>query len=71
MQETKVFQTLRGRKPVWLIKVDEYILSNMSNPKLTISQIAGAVFVSERHFYRMVKKYTGKTPTQYRKSSTI
>lgn len=49
----------------WMRKVDDYIRDNLSDPKMTISDIAAAVFVSERQFYRHVKKFTGKTPNVY------
>ncbi len=51
----------------WLSKVTDFIKSNMSNRNLTVGDIADAVFMSERQFYRRIKKVTGKTPHQYLK----
>ena len=51
----------------WLHKVSDYISANMANRNLTVGDIANAVFMSERQFYRRIKKVTGLTPHQYLK----
>jgi AraC-like DNA-binding protein len=51
----------------WLNKVTEFITANMSSRNLTVGDIADAVFMSERQFYRRIKKVTGLTPHQYLK----
>ena len=57
--------TNNQKKTQWIEKVDEFIWENISNPKLTVTDIANAVYTSERQFYRTVKKVTGKTPNKY------
>lgn len=37
----------------------------MSNSKLTVPNIASALFMSERQLFRQVKKLTGKTPNLF------
>jgi len=49
----------------WLKRVDEFIQDNINDQNLTVDKIAHAVFISERQFYRKIKKLTGKTPNQY------
>lgn len=49
----------------WLARVDRIITSNLKDTSFVIAQIAMRLFVSERQFYRKLKKLTGKTPNQY------
>lgn len=49
----------------WLKEVNEFIHDHLSERHLTVADIAAAVFMSERQFYRKLKKVTGKTPNQY------
>lgn len=58
-------KTNKAFQNVWLSAVDQYICENIGNSNLVVSDIAIAVFMSERQFYRRIKKLTGKTPNQY------
>ncbi|KAA3640212.1 MAG: AraC family transcriptional regulator [Bacteroidetes bacterium] len=49
----------------WLKEVNDFIDEHLSDRHLTVADIAAAVFMSERQFYRKLKKITGKTPNQY------
>ncbi len=40
----------------WLKEVDEFVWTNISRNDLTISDIACAIYTSERQFYRKIKK---------------
>lgn len=52
------------RQKDWLESVYEEILARVDEPTLVVSDIARAVFVSERQFYRRLKKLTGMTPNE-------
>lgn len=67
MNETSRSDKLLISYASWLEKVNEYIHANLGNRNLTVADIADAVFMSERQFYRRIKKITGKTPNQYLK----
>ena len=47
------------------MEVNEFIVDHLSDRNLTVSDMAGAVFLSERQFYRKLKRATGKTPNEY------
>jgi signal transduction histidine kinase/DNA-binding response OmpR family regulator len=49
----------------WLLAVQEFMLENLTNPQLQISDIAQAVNTSERHLYRRIKELTGFSPNQF------
>jgi AraC-like DNA-binding protein len=49
----------------WLKAVNDFINLHLSDRNLTVADIAAAVYMSERQFYRKIKKITGKTPNQY------
>lgn len=65
MNYTKAPNLQPAPRSNWLKKVDEFILANIDNNKLTVTDVAYAVFISERQFYRKIKKLSGKTPNQY------
>ena len=46
-------------------KLNAIISVQLHDPNLTIPQIAEELYMSERQFYRRVKKETGFTPNQY------
>lgn len=52
----------------WLKAIDEFISENIGNNSLTITDVANAIYMSERQVYRKVKKFTGKTPNKYLQS---
>jgi len=49
----------------WLGELNAIISDQLHDPSLTIPKIAEALYMSERQFYRRVKKETGYTPNQY------
>ncbi len=49
----------------WLKNVNRTILLNLNNNNFLVSDLAKSAFMSERQFYREVKKATGLTPNQY------
>lgn len=49
----------------WLREVDQYILDNLDNHQLVIGDIADAVCMSERQFFRRIEELTGQTPNHY------
>jgi AraC family transcriptional regulator of arabinose operon len=46
----------------------KYLLENGSQPIASVSLMCG--YENDTHFMRQFKKFTGKTPSQYRKSCT-
>ncbi|PIB35456.1 hypothetical protein BFP72_08655 [Reichenbachiella sp. 5M10] len=50
-----------------LKNVEQLILANIHDPNLSINFLAEKVYVSERKFYRLIKKLTGTTPYEYLK----
>ncbi|MCB0564296.1 MAG: helix-turn-helix transcriptional regulator [Phaeodactylibacter sp.] len=52
-------------KKNWVGKLNAIISVQLHDPNLTIPQIAEELYMSERQFYRRVKKETGFTPNQY------
>jgi transcriptional regulator GlxA family with amidase domain len=61
----------RSNNSHWMHKVNLYIRENLANPQMTVADMAAAVFVSERQFYRRIKKLTGKTPNHYLQSCRL
>ncbi len=49
----------------WLKNVNKTILLNLDNSNLLVSDLAKSAFMSERQFYREIKKAMGLTPNQY------
>lgn len=56
---------LNDQQREWLQSVDQYILKNLESHHLVISDIADAVCMSERQFYRKIEDLTGQTPNHY------
>ncbi len=54
-----------NKHTAWLQRVDNYVLQEISNPYLVVADMAGAVYMSERQFFRRIKKATGITPHRY------
>ena len=52
-------------KKNWLGKLNSIISGQLHDPNLTIPKIAEELYMSERQFYRRVKRETGYTPNQY------
>ncbi|MFK7907616.1 MAG: helix-turn-helix domain-containing protein [Chitinophagales bacterium] len=52
-------------KTWWQKRVDELILTNLSNFQLTNSSLAKELSISERQLYRIVKECTGLSPNVY------
>ncbi|MGL1888065.1 MAG: response regulator [Reichenbachiella sp.] len=48
-----------------LKKVDSIILCRIGDPNLSVGQLAVEIAMSERKFYRMIKKLTDGTPFEY------
>ncbi len=57
-------QSLHEKKN-WLGKLNAIISGKLHDPNLTIPKIAEELYMSERQFYRRVKRETGYTPNQY------
>lgn len=49
----------------WLLEVDFYLRANIKNHNVVIADIAYALCMSERNFYRRLEKLAGLTPNQY------
>ncbi|MCB0552826.1 MAG: helix-turn-helix transcriptional regulator [Phaeodactylibacter sp.] len=58
-------QRLQARQQKWLQEVDRYLRDNLDNHNVVVADIAFAMCMSERNFYRKLKKLTGITPNQY------
>ena len=52
------------RHPDWFLQVIEYIETHYQK-KISVPALAGAVGMSESHFYRKFKEYTGDSPVDY------
>ena len=48
-----------------LVRIQEYILANLSNPALQIGDIAKAAATSERQLLRQLKAHSGLSPSQF------
>ena len=48
-----------------LQSVEELILKNIANSKLSVLDLADEMAASERQVYRMIKKLSGMTPYEY------
>lgn len=55
----------KPRGQPWLAELKDYLCKNLSNPKLTIPQIASDLYLSERQLFRRIKDLTDLTPNQY------
>lgn len=53
------------REARWLQKVDQYILQRLEDHHLVIGDIADAVCLSERQFFRKFERITGETPNHH------
>jgi AraC-like DNA-binding protein len=60
----RAFHADPGNIRLDMTALDLYIERHLSN-KLTVTQLAGSVFLSESRFYSLFKKQTGMTPHQY------
>lgn len=49
---------------LWLKKVKLKVEQQLSTPSLTVDTIASQMHMSERQFYRKIKKVTRRTPNQ-------
>ncbi len=49
---------------LWLKKVKLKVEQQLSTPSLTVDEIATQMHMSERQFYRKIKKVTRRTPNQ-------
>ncbi len=49
----------------WMHEFHQHLDENIENPLLTNEYLAGLMGISERKFYRKVKKITGLTPNIY------
>ena len=49
----------------FFIKISEYIKKNIENPKLNVQHASEELGLSRVHFYRKVKKITGKSPVEF------
>ncbi|HQU57611.1 MAG: helix-turn-helix transcriptional regulator [Phaeodactylibacter sp.] len=58
-------QVRAQRHKEWLDAVHAAVLAGLGEPSMVINDIASAVFISERQFYRKLKKLTGLTPNQF------
>ena len=58
-------QKISELKRNWLVKLNAIISNQLHDPNLTIPKIAEELYMSERQFYRRVKRETGYTPNQY------
>lgn len=65
MMNSKVKNKKRFQKSKWFEEVEAYIEENIGDAHLTATEIASAVYTSERQFYRRVKQCTGRTPNRY------
>ena len=48
-----------------LQKIENLIISKIDDPNLSVRELAEEIAVSERKFYRMIKKLTDSTPYEY------
>ena len=58
-------QTLNDIEKSLLEKVEEMIMSRVADPNLSVGDLAKEIAVSERKFFRMIKKLTDSTPYEY------
>lgn len=58
-------ETLNDIEKSLLLKVDNMILARIDDPHLAVPYLASEIAVSERKFFRMIKKLTGTTPYEY------
>lgn len=58
-------QTLDEIEQSLLKKVEQLILEKIDDPNLSINYLADQIAVSERKFYRMIKKMTDGTPFEF------
>lgn len=58
-------QTLDEIEQSLLKKVEQLVLDKIDDPNLSISYLADQIAVSERKFYRMIKKMTDGTPFEF------
>jgi AraC-like DNA-binding protein len=52
----------------WLDALEANILQNIDNIQFNIDDLADAMHMSTRQFYRQIKQYIGETPSQYLKT---
>ena len=55
-------ETLADIEKSLLKKIEQLILDRVDDPNLSIAYLADQIAVSERKFYRLIKKLTGMTP---------
>lgn len=58
-------QTLDEIEQSLIKKIEHLILEKIDDPHLSIQYLADQIAVSERKFYRMIKKMTGGTPLEF------
>jgi signal transduction histidine kinase/DNA-binding response OmpR family regulator len=66
--EQKVVKEEDNEAQEWLNQLEQTILKNIAISDFTIDSIAAELFMSNRQFYRKVKKHIGLTPLQYIKT---
>jgi len=49
----------------WLAEFEQYLESSFADPRLSVSDMADAMALSERQLHRRVKRLTGRTPLRY------
>lgn len=50
---------------LWLRQLEFIFSARVADSQLTVSELAAQLFLSERQFFRRVKKLTGQTPNVY------
>lgn len=55
----------------WLQQLNSLIEEQLDSFNNNIPQLAAALYMSERQFFRKVKKYTGMTPNDYLKERRL
>lgn len=58
-------ETLDEVESALIKKVDALILEKIDDPELGVNYLADQISVSERKFFRLIKKLTGSTPLEY------
>ncbi len=49
----------------WIQRIEQLVVSQLADDTLQVSQLAAAVSMSQRHFYRAIKARTGLSPIQF------
>lgn len=55
----------------WLEKMEEWVMANIQDDRLSVSMLCDAMMVSERQLQRKVKLLTGMSPNQYIRNARL